>query len=186
MSQKFENSKKIKVSSLSANQSYEFSLSLDADDTKEISEDLGLSALRKASFNGTLTPSGAADWALQAKLGATVVQPCVVSLAPVTTRIDEAVERLLLRNMPELSLDSEDEVEMPDDESIEPLGVEISLLEVFREALSLALPAYPRADGAEVSTTVFAETGVKPMSDDDARPFAGLAALKNQLEDRED
>ena len=146
MSQSFENLSKIKVSTLSANQSYSFSLSLSAAESKAICGELGLLALRKASLAGEIVPSGAADWALSAKLGATVVQPCVVSLEPVTTRIDDDVERLFLEYMPDDAHDEDEEIEMSENENIEPLTSEISLINVFREALALALPAYPRQD----------------------------------------
>ncbi|NNK79430.1 MAG: DUF177 domain-containing protein, partial [Litoreibacter sp.] len=53
------------------------------------------------------------------------------------------------------------------------------------EALSLALPAYPRAEGAELGETVFSEPGTDPMSDEDAKPFAALAALKNKMNEPE-
>ena len=56
------------------------------------------------------------------------------------------------------------------------------LLDVFRETLVLALPDYPRAEGVELGERVFSEEGVKPMRDQDAKPFAGLAALKEKME----
>lgn len=185
MSSNFENTQLINVSKLSANQSYSVSLALKDEDIAKLKDELGLIALRKISFSGILSPSGQRDWALKAKLGATAVQACVVSLEPVTTRIDEVVERIFLQDMPELS-DTEDEVEMPEDERIEPLGQQISLVEVFREALVLALPTYPRAQGASIGQVDFAEPGVTPMKDDDALPFAGLASLKDKLEKKND
>ena len=57
---------------------------------------------------------------------------------------------------------------------------------VMVEALSLNLPLYPRAPDAELEQTVFSKDGVKPMTDEDARPFAGLAALRSQLDDDTD
>ena len=48
-------------------------------------------------------------------------------------------------------------------------------------ALVLALPEYPRSEGAELGEAIFTEAGLAPMKDEDARPFAGLAALKDQL-----
>ena len=48
--------------------------------------------------------------------------------------------------------------------------------------LVLALPDYPRAEGVELGERVFSEEGVKPMKDADAKPFAGLAALKEKME----
>ena len=40
----------------------------------------------------------------------------------------------------------------------------------------------PRAEGVELGERVFSEEGVKPMRDADAKPFAGLAALKEKME----
>jgi uncharacterized metal-binding protein YceD (DUF177 family) len=108
-----------------------------------------------------------------------VVQPCVVTLAPVTTRIEEDVERRFLADPPPMP---EGEVEMPGDESAEPLPDVIDLGAVLAEALALALPDYPRAEGAALEEAQFAAPGTRPMSDDDAKPFAGLAGLRDDLD----
>ncbi|MEO0904769.1 MAG: DUF177 domain-containing protein, partial [Pseudomonadota bacterium] len=73
-------------------------------------------------------------------------------------------------------------VEMPDDDTVEALPETLDLAAVMTEALSLALPPYPRSEGADLSNAVFAEPGVTPMTDDDAKPFAGLGALRESLE----
>ena len=127
----------------------------------------------------TLTARGKTDWQLKAQLGATVVQDCVVTLDPVTTRIEEPISRRWVRDLPEL--EAGDETEMPDDETLEQLGAEIDLGEVMIESLALALPLFPRADGAALDQANFAAPGVAPMRDEDARPFAGLSALRDQL-----
>ncbi len=49
------------------------------------------------------------------------------------------------------------------------------------EALTLALPLYPRADGADLGEPVFTEPGKRPLTDEDARPFAGLKDLRDRL-----
>lgn len=143
-----------------------------------LAERLGLGDLRKVRFRGVLEPAGRADWRLRARLGATVVQPCVVTLAPVTTRIDEDVERMFLADPPPLP---EGEVEMPQDDGTEPLPEVIDLGAVLAEALALAVPPYPRAEGAALDDAQFTAPGATPMTDDDARPFAGLGALRDRL-----
>lgn len=155
-----------------------FDLAPDAGARAALAEALGIEAVRKLRFAGTIRPVGERDWELEAELGATVVQPCVVTLAPVTTRIDETVSRRYLAEMP---APGTGEVEMPEDETAEPLPAVVDIGQVMAEALALALPLYPRADGADMGEAVFTEPGQKPMTDADARPFAGLAALRGKL-----
>ncbi|MCV2891995.1 YceD family protein [Lentibacter sp. XHP0401] len=183
MADDFQDTPTIPVARLSANQTYDFALNLTHEDRATIIEELDLLSLKKTNFTGTLKPDGTDDWLLTAHLGATVQQACVITLAPVTARIEERVERLFVRAMPDFSdLDDDAEVEMPDDERAEALGNTINLVDVFREALALALPPYPRAEGAALEEAVFAEKGTTPLKDEDTKPFAGLAALKAKLQ----
>lgn len=182
MTHEFETQASIPLKSLKASQAHRFSYVPDRDTCAEIATDLDLKDLRKVRLEGTLSPAGSNDWLLEARLGASVQQACVVTLAPVITRIEEPVKRRFVHEMPDIPED-EEEVEMPEDDTLEPLGQEISLLAVLRESLSLALPPYPRAEGAELGEAVFAEDGKTPMRDEDTKPFAGLAALKGKLAD---
>lgn len=160
-----------------------FSLVPTAKERAAIAQALGIDSIKKLNFSGQLEPVGKSDWALEGMLGATVVQACVVTLAPVTTRIDEAVNRRYLTDLPEVSAG---EVEMPEDDTIDPLPATLDLATVMIEALSLALPQYPKADGATLGDAVFAEDGVTPMSDDDAKPFAELASFRERFEKKEE
>lgn len=146
---------------------------------KAIAQALGIVGIKKLRFAGKLTPQGKRDWVLQADLGATVVQECVVTLDPVTSRIDEALRRVYLAEIPEIDAA---EVEMPEDDTVEALPETLDLAAVMIEALSLALPAYPRSAAADLGDAAFAPPGVTPMSDEDAKPFAGLGALRESLE----
>lgn len=159
-----------------------FELTPTAPERQAIADTLGIRGVKKLRLTGELHPVGQKDWELQATLGATVVQDCVVTLDPVTTRIDEPIRRSYVAAMPEI--DSA-EVEMPEDDTVEALPETLDLAAVMIEALSLALPAYPRTQGAELEQTVFSDAGVTPMTDDDAKPFAGLGALRDALEKKE-
>ncbi|SFS57075.1 Uncharacterized ACR, COG1399 [Sulfitobacter marinus] len=170
----------LRVADLPQNADTPFSLRPDADTLRQIAEELGLSAVRKLSFEGKLAASGKTDWQLDARLGATVVQPCVVTLEPVTTRIDVNITRFFTKDYEQ---PDEPEAEMPEDDRSEPLKAWIDPAAVMIEALALEIPQYPRADGAELGQAVYAEPGVAPMTDEDARPFAGLAQLREKLED---
>lgn len=167
----------VSVAALNRAGSRDFDLVPDASALAELRARLGLAGLRKVSLRGTLKPEGKRDWRLRAMLGATVVQPCVVSLAPVTTRIDEPVERVW-RAEPNWQDREGDEVEIPEDVSEELLGREIDLGAVLSEALALALPPWPRAEGASLGEAVFTEPGSQAMRDEDARPFAALKGLR--------
>lgn len=175
-------SETLRFADLANRSANDFSLKPDADARAAIADALGVSALRKLSFIGSIAPEGSRDWTLTAKLGATVVQPCVVTLDPVTTRLDEDVLRRYLADMPEIDAI---EIEMPEDDTAELIPANIDLYQVLIEALALALPLFPRADGAELDQLSVSEPGVTPMTDDDAKPFAGLGALKQALEDKD-
>ena len=160
------------VADLPARRASAFHLRPDAGQRAELARDLDLLALRKLDFRGTLAPDGARDWRLEGTLGATVVQPCIITAEPVTTRLDVPVTRRFLAQMPE---PEGDESEIPDD-SLEPLGTEIDPGAVMVEALALALPDYPRASGAELGEIEAAPPGAAPLRTES--PFAALRALK--------
>lgn len=156
-----------------------FDLTPSAEDRQQLADSLDLSALRKLSFSGTVAPEGQRDLRLTATLGATVVQPCVVTGEPVTTRIDVPVIRHYIADMPPVP--EGDEVEMPEDDTIEELPDVIDFYAVMAEALSLAVPDFPRAPGLAPVDVSVTEPGKAPMSDDDAKPFAGLRDLRDKL-----
>ena len=143
---------------------------------------LELLGLRKLRFHGSVVPSGARDLTLQGELGATVTQACVVTGDPVTTRIDVPVLRTYLT---EMEMPTADETEMPDDENAEPMPATIDLAAVMEEALVIALPDWPRAEGVEPVDLMVTEPGVTPMTDEDAKPFAELKALRDRMAERD-
>jgi hypothetical protein len=127
------------------------------------------------------TPEGARDWRLSARLGATVVQPCVATLAPVTTRIDTDVTRRYLADWQE---PEGDEAEMP--RGRHDRGAARPHRPVRRDGRGAgARPARLSAcSDAEIGTAQFAAPGVAPMTDDDAKPLAGPGRLRDRM--RED
>ena len=135
---------------------------------------LDLLALPELSFDGEITPHGKRDLQLEGKLMAVVVQPCSITLEPVRTKIAEAVRRLYLADY---AVSEAEEVEIPEDDAIDPLPEVIDAAAVVIEALALALPMYPRAPGVELGEAVFAPPGTEPLREADLRPFAGLAGL---------
>jgi uncharacterized metal-binding protein YceD (DUF177 family) len=174
---------RLRIADLASRKPTAFSLMPDAAARAALAKDLGIVEIRKLRLDGEIAPQGGRDWALQATLGATVVQDCVITLEPVVTRLDEDVRRTYVQAFEEPDAA---EIEMPEDETVEPIPAVLDLQALMAEALSLALPAFPRAAGVELGDAVYTEDGVSPMTDEDAKPFAGLGALKAQLEKKSD
>lgn len=173
-----------RMADLAARKATTFDVMPDHDARKALAADLGIIEIRKLKLQGEIVAQDGHDWHLTAKLGATVVQSCVVTLDPVVSRIDETITRTYLKTF--VDPDGGAEAEMPDDDTIEPIPVTLDLEALLGEALSLALPPFPRVKGAELGSATFAAKGTTPMSDEDARPFAGLGALKAALESKDD
>ena len=151
----------------------------EAEATQGIAERLGLDGLSKLRLAGRVRPD-AGGWRLDARLGATVRQPCGVTLELVTTRIEEDV----LRRYGEAPPAPPGETEMLGDaDEWEEAPETLDLAAVAEEALMLALPPFPRAEGASLGEAVFAAEGVAPMTDEDAKPFAGLRALRDRMDE---
>ena len=167
---------------LAARKPTRFDLMPDAPTRAAIAQWAGISALDALRLKGELVPQGRADWLLRAEFEARVVQPCAVTDAPVATDLREPVTR---RYIAGLEMPSEDETEMPEDDTIEPLPAEIDLAAVALEALELALPLCPRAPGAEFGTLRVTAPGTAPLQDEDIRPFAGLRDLLEGAKDKE-
>ncbi len=170
-------SKIIRFCDLSQNSPTRFSLTPDATSRAALAQDLGISGIRKLTFQGNVQADGRSDWVLEAKLGATVIQPCVVTLEPVVSRIDQPVTHRFIADF--TTPQEGEETEMPQDETLEPVPNEIDLTRIMAEALALALPDYPRIKGAQLENSNFAAPGIKPMTDAEARPFAGLSKLRD-------
>lgn len=167
-----------RVQGLPARKPQRFDFAPDAAGRAAVAQALGLIDLPALQLTGQIAPSGRRDFTLTARLQADAVQPCSVTLAPVPARIDQTIER---RFLADFALPEGDEVEMPEDDTTEPLGEVIDVGAVAAEALALALPLYPRAPGAELGEAVFSSPGTAPLRDEDLRPFAGLAGLAAKL-----
>ncbi len=170
----------IDVARLRGRTEFDFDLSPTPDEAAALARLMGAQAIRKLRFKGRLTPAPDGAWRLEADLGATVVQSCVVTLDPVTTRVDVPVRRIFAPGAapdgPEVLIG-----DYADDET-EPLGERIDFGLVATEALALALPAYPRRAGAALGTQfASALPGAAPIPEAEVKPFAALAALRARM-----
>tara|TARA_B100000446_G_scaffold22593_2_gene18414 strand:+ start:1205 stop:1840 length:636 start_codon:yes stop_codon:yes gene_type:complete len=171
--------KPVRFDKLPQGQDFTFTITPDADTRQDIAARLDLLSLRKVRFEGKIAPLGKTDWQLTAIIGATVVQPSVVSLEPVSTRIDDPVTRIYRKDV---AVIQDEEAEMPEDDTVEAIPVELNLMEVLEEALALSLPLYPRAADEQEFEATYTPPGVEPIKEADIKPFAGLADLKKRLE----
>lgn len=167
-----------RVSALPSRKPTRFDLKLTSSQAAAICRELGLLDVHKFVFKGELRPVGRSDFTLDGKLVADVAQPCSVTLSPVRSAISEQITRHYKASY---ALPDADEVEMPEDDTVEPLPDVIDVGQVALEALALALPLYPRAPGVELGEAVYADPDTAPLRDADLKPFAGLAALKGRL-----
>lgn len=160
---------RLRVAHLNPNTPTAFHLRPDEAVRQAMATELGLNTLTRLEFRGTLRAHPNDAWLLVGTLAARVTQPCVITLKPVRTDINEPVR---IQFTPHLTAPEGDEVEMPD-ETLEPLGNFIDLSAIMVEALSLALPEYPRADGAALPQAAAPDADAV----DTRRPFAGLDKL---------
>ncbi|HQU68291.1 MAG TPA: DUF177 domain-containing protein [Albidovulum sp.] len=176
-------SQTLRLSDLSARKPTRFALTPGADERAAIAAELGILGIEALGFRGALTPRGRQDWTLEADLAARVVQACVVTTEPVATDLAEKVVRSYVADLPEAE---GEEVEMPEDDSIESLPATLDLAAVMAEALALALPQYPRAPGAEFAGLDHAGEGVDALTDESVKPFAGLSDLLKKAPGKDD
>jgi uncharacterized metal-binding protein YceD (DUF177 family) len=157
-------------------------LEIEADEAERaaLAGRFGLVSIGHLAAEAVLTRTGTTITAA-GSLAAEVVQSCVATAEPVPARVEERF-RIDFQPQPAGTLPDE-EVELGERELDVVFydGGAVDFGEAVAETLSLSLDPYPRSPAAEAALQ---EAGVR--SEEQARaessPFAGLAALKDQLE----
>ena len=110
------------------------------------------------------------------RLMAALCQSCVATGEAVPAHIDEPFDLLFVPEPKSRSAD--DEIELGEDEldTIFHDGSAIDLGGAIADTLALSLDPYPRSAGADAALR---EAGV--LAEEEASPFAALAALKSKL-----
>lgn len=147
----------------------------DDDERRAVAERLGLLGLERLEAHAVLSRDGQKVRAT-GRLKAALAQSCVATGEPVPGHIDEPFD---LSFMPEpTSRGGVDEIELGEDDldTVFHDGSAIDLGGAIADTLALALDPYPRSAGADAALK---EVGV--MSEEEASPFAALAALKSKL-----
>ncbi len=135
-------------------------------------------AVRALSFTARAAPWGPGGWRVSGVVDAAFTQTCVVTLEPVDTALTESFERFFAP--PARMAEAEALFHADAEEAPEPLAEAIDFGEIAAETAALALDPYPRKAGVDFGGALTAPPGVAPMTDEDARPFAGLAALRGR------
>jgi uncharacterized metal-binding protein YceD (DUF177 family) len=174
-----EFSRVLKVSSLNNTVDFKFEEVPSEGETNEMAVLFDVVSIRKMRFAGAISPFEDDGWLLEGKLGVTVSQNCVVTLDRVRTRLDLDIRRIFTPmaepDENEITLDASH------NDELEPLGREIDLGLVAMEALALAIPEYPRIEGAELPESSFSPPDTSDIDEEQPKAFAGLAALKEKL-----
>ena len=154
-------------------------LEADADERAALARRFGLLALDSLTAKVGLTPVDGGLVRVHGALAAEVTQACVVTLEPVTTRVEASFERLYGATAPEeaggLITDADTE------ESPEPFtDGAVDVGEAVAEHLALELDPFPRAPGAAFDGFSSRSKSVGADDTGDAGPFAVLARLKEK------
>jgi hypothetical protein len=132
-------------------------------------------AVRSLRYAATVAPWGPGGWRVQGVAEAGLTQTCVVTLEPVDTAVREPFDR---RFVPGRRLAEAATLDPDADEAPEPLGAAVDPAEIAAEAVALGIDPYPRAPEARFDGAAGAPPGAEPLTDEAARPFARLAALR--------
>ncbi len=161
-------------------------LDIEADpvERKALSARFDLLAMENFSARVGLRRSAARDGSgkiirVTLAINATVTQSCVVTLEPVTARIEDS--DIVVEFRPAETPDFTPEVDIAPETDDPPeilMGNEIDVGELAAEHLALALDPYPRAEGAEASATAEISDGAGLVDED--RPFAALKDWPNR------
>ena len=147
----------------------------DAEECAAVAARLDLASLERLDAHAVLSREGTTVHAT-GRLKAALEQRCVATGEPLAVRVDEAFD---LRFIPApVTAGGDEEFELGADE-LDTLfhdGQAIDLGAAIADSLALALDPYPRSPNAEAALR---EAGV--ISEEEAGPFAALAALKGKL-----
>ena len=173
----------VRFSEINQSKPFKFHLTLSSQKISELIKQLDLISIKKVSLKGTLSPLRLNEWTLKAELRANVKQKCVISFQPVQTIVYEIVTRTFSPSASKNANETDDDgiSKVIFDDTLQELNDEIASVDIIFEELTLILPIHPKSEDAELGVYSITEPGLKPLSDNDLKPFAELANFKNIL-----
>jgi len=148
----------------------------------ELPERLGVLAVSSLSGALAIRPWRKGGFRVSGTIIAEISQSCIVTLEPVTERLEEPFDRTFLaaKEMDRFRLDAEVEIDLDAADPPEILeGTTLSLGDLIAEHLALGLNPYPRKPNADA--VLPSEAG----EDERVSPFAALKNLKEANENNE-
>jgi len=171
----------VKVSNISANPAT-LRFSADAADLKRLESQWGVSEVTAFKAEVVLGRWKRDGVRVTGHISASIVQPCVATLEPVTQQLEEDFESIFLPENSRLAariFDGNGEMfldpegpDLPETFS----GDSIDLGAVVAEFAALAIDSYPRKPGLEFNDRIESD----PASDKKPSPFAVLQGLKRE------
>ena len=149
-------------------------LDLVADESERgaIAERLALPSVERLEAHASLSRNGAIVRA-SGRLSAALQQSCVVTNDPVPAHVDEPFDIVFMPEPATGGADEEIELGEQDCDVVFHDGAAIDLGTAIADTLALSLDPYPRSASADAALK---EAGI--MTEEQASPFAALAALK--------
>jgi uncharacterized metal-binding protein YceD (DUF177 family) len=148
-------------------------LEADARQRADLAARYGLVAVNSFTCELNAAPAARGTIAVQGRVEAEIVQSCIVTLAPVTQLIDEAISARYAPADSALPGEADAPAGGSAEETEVLAGDTLDLGAVAEEYFVLAIDLYPRVAGAELP----AEARQSIPSDS---PFAALAGLRNR------
>jgi len=163
-----------------------FTLEPTEDERADLAKRLEIVAVTSLKASGELTRlEKRSRIELTGRLKAETVQSCVVTLEPVTQKIEENFTVCYTFNKADITLEDAEYVVGLEEEDLPDLIVDgqIDVVQAVMEQIALALEPYPRAKGAENSESAqyLSKSEDEVVADEPEqethRPFANLKAL---------
>ncbi len=145
------------------------------DERQRIAAALDLVALRDLRVRYHLSPLSLGRYTLEGELVAEIEQTCVVTLEPVTSRIQESYAATY---WPQEAMPAPQTGQVALDDEPEPEAIVAGTIDAGRivfESLAAAIDPYPRLPGAKYDGPLSAPEGSTAES-----PFAVLASLRHK------
>jgi uncharacterized metal-binding protein YceD (DUF177 family) len=149
----------------------------DEAEREAVAKRLGLASLERLEAHAVMSRNGEAVRA-EGRVSAALEQSCVASGEPVPEHVDEPFVLQFVPDRVEAAPDEEIELGAEDCDTIFYDGAQIDLGGAIADTLALSVDPYPRSPNAELALK---QAGV--LSEEQAGPFAALAALKAKSSD---